>query len=222
MFFLQIKVILLTQINLKENSIIRKDYNLRIKNWRLDICIGDVLTKLTDNIQLFINYANNNDSILNTIDRLNTSNPKFRTFLNRINETKFIHAFKIQDLINAPWPHIKEMLNLLSSLQLYTPKQHPDQINIQLNLNRLRQFYVFLKQLQDRLEMRFKMIKIQHEVLDLPDISIIKQDRYLVLKQRGVLLNKQTLNFIKEITCFVFNDAILFTYRVRRHYPFTG
>jgi hypothetical protein len=199
-----------------------KDYNLRIKNWRLDICIGDVLTKLTDNIQLFINYANNNDSILNTIDRLNTSNPKFRTFLNRINETKFIHAFKIQDLINAPWPHIKEMLNLLSSLQLYTPKQHPDQINIQLNLNRLRQFYVFLKQLQDRLEMRFKMIKIQHEVLDLPDISIIKQDRYLVLKQRGVLLNKQTLNFIKEITCFVFNDAILFTYRVRRHYPFTG
>jgi hypothetical protein len=199
-----------------------KDYNLRIKNWRLDICIGDVLTKLTDNIQLFINYANNNDSILNTIDRLNTSNPKFRTFLNRINQTKFIHAFKIQDLINAPWPHIKEMLNLLSSLQLYTPKQHPDQINIQLNLNRLRQFYVFLKQLQDRLEMRFKMIKIQHEVLDLPDISIIKQDRYLVLKQRGVLLNKQTLNFIKEITCFVFNDAILFTYRVRRHYPFTG
>ena len=199
-----------------------KDYNLRIKNWRLDICIGDVLTKLTDNIQLFINYANNNDSILNTIDRLNTSNPKFRTFLNRINQTKFIHAFKIQDLINAPWPHIKEMLNLLSSLQLYTPKQHPDQINIQLNLNRLRQFYVFLRQLQDRLEMRFKMIKIQHEVLDLPDISIIKQDRYLVLKQRGVLLNKQTLNFIKEITCFVFNDAILFTYRVRRHYPFTG
>lgn len=199
-----------------------KDYNLRIKNWRLDICIGDVLTKLTDNIQLFINYANNNDSILNTIDRLNTSNPKFRTFLNRIDQTKFIHAFKIQDLINAPWPHIKEMLNLLSSLQLYTPKQHPDQINIQLNLNRLRQFYVFLKQLQDRLEMRFKMIKIQHEVLDLPDISVIKQDRYLVLKQRGVLLNKQTLNFVKEITCFVFNDAILFTYRVRRHYPFTG
>jgi hypothetical protein len=199
-----------------------KDYNLRIKNWSLDICIGDVLTKLTDNIQLFINYANNNDSILNTIDRLNTSNPKFRTFLNRINQTKFIHAFKIQDLINAPWPHIKEMLNLLSSLQLYTPKQHPDQINIQLNLNRLRQFYVFLKQLQDRLEMRFKMIKIQHEVLDLPDISVIKQDRYLVLKQRGVLLNKQTLNFVKEITCFVFNDAILFTYRVRRHYPFTG
>ena len=128
---------------------------------------------------------------------------------------------KIQDLMSVPWPRIKELVNLLSSLQLYTAKNHPDQVNIQLNLNRLRQFYVFLKQLQDRLENRFTLTQVQRNVLNLPNISVVKEGRYLVLQQRAVLLNKQTLNFVKEITCFVFNDSILLAYRVKRHFPFT-
>lgn len=198
-----------------------KDFNLRLKNWKLDSCIADVLTKLTNNIQYYINYANNTDSILNTIDKLVSSNPKFRTFLVRIDRTKLTNMMKIQDLISVPWPRIKELVNLLSSLQLYTAKNHPDQVNIQLNLNRLRQFYVFLKQLQDRLENRFTLTQVQRNVLNLPNISVVKEGRYLVLQQRAVLLNKQTLNFVKEITCFVFNDSILLAYRVKRHFPFT-
>ena len=90
-----------------------------------------------------------------------------------------------------------------------------------MNLNRLRQFYVFLKQLQDRLENRFTLTQVQRNVLNLPNISVVKEGRYLVLQQRAVLLNKQTLNFVKEITCFVFNDSILLAYRVKRHFPFT-
>lgn len=198
-----------------------KDFNLRLKNWKLDSCIADVLTKLTNNIQYYINYANNTDSILNTIDKLVSSNPKFRTFLVRIDRTKLTNMMKIQDLMSVPWPRIKELVNLLSSLQLYTAKNHPDQVNIQLNLNRLRQFYVFLKQLQDRLENRFTLTQVQRNVLNLPNISVVKEGRYLVLQQRAVLLNKQTLNFVKEITCFVFNDSILLAYRVKRHFPFT-
>lgn len=198
-----------------------KDFNLRLKNWKLDSCIADVLTKLTNNIQYYINYANNTDSILNTIDKLVSSNPKFRTFLVQIDRTKLTNMMKIQDLMSVPWPRIKELVNLLSSLQLYTAKNHPDQVNIQLNLNRLRQFYVFLKQLQDRLENRFTLTQVQRNVLNLPNISVVKEGRYLVLQQRAVLLNKQTLNFVKEITCFVFNDSILLAYRVKRHFPFT-
>ena len=196
-----------------------KDFQLRIKTWRLDSCIADVLTKLTNSIQAFINYANNSESILNTIDKLITSNPKFRTFLVRVDQTRVTNMMKIQDLLNVPWPRIKELLNLLSGLQLYTAKSHPDQVNIQFNLNRLRQFYVFQKQLQDRLEDRFKMAKIQRDVLDLPNIN--KDGRYLLLQQRAVMLNTLNLSFVKEITCFVFNDAVLFAYRIKHHYPFT-
>jgi hypothetical protein len=196
-----------------------KDFHLRLKTWRLDSCIADVLTKLTNNIQTFINYANNSDSILSTIDKLISSNPKFRTFLSRVDQTQLTNMMKIQDLLNAPWPRIKELLNLLSALQLYTAKSHPDQANIQFNLNRLRQFYVFQKQLQDRLEDRFKMAKIHRDVLDLPNIN--KEGRSLLLQQRCVLLNKLNLNFVKEITCFLFNDSILFAYRIKHHYPFT-
>jgi hypothetical protein len=198
-----------------------KNFNLRIKNWKLDSCIADVITILTDSIQTYINFSNNIESLLSTIDKLVASNPKFRTFLIRINRTKLTNMMTIQDLMNSPWPRMKELLNLLSSLQLYTPKNHPDQANIHFNLNRLRQYYVFLRQLQDRLESRYLMAKIQRDILDIPNISILKEGRYLILKQKAVLLNKQTLQFVKEITCFVFNDSVLIAYRVRRHFPFT-
>lgn len=48
--------------------------------------------------------------------------------------------------MGKPWPRIKEYMNLLGSLELHTPKEHADQKNISYVLNKLREFYLYIKQ----------------------------------------------------------------------------
>ena len=43
----------------------------------------------------------------------------------------------------------------------------------------------------------------------------------MVIEQKGALLNKLNLSFVKDITCYLFNDGLLIAYRVKRHFPFT-
>ena len=62
-------------------------FNLRIKTWSPDSCIADVLFILIGNFQYYYNYANNYGEILNTIDKLYSSNPFFRGFLLKVDNT---------------------------------------------------------------------------------------------------------------------------------------
>jgi hypothetical protein len=42
---------------------------------------------------------------------------------------------------------------------------------------------------------------------------IITEGRFLMLEQKAVLLSEVTLNFVKDITCYLFNDGLLLAYR---------
>ena len=66
-----------------------KDFNLRVKTWNVDSCIADIMFSLVNNFHYYINYINNYDTILCTIDKLVTSNPKFRGFLLRFDNTHY-------------------------------------------------------------------------------------------------------------------------------------
>jgi hypothetical protein len=122
-------------------------------------------------------------------------------------------------MMMAPWPHIKDIMNLLGSLQLHTSKDHPDYLNITKSLNKIRELYLFVKQVQERIENKNKMLEIQRSIINLPDIMAI--GRYLVLEEKAILLNKVTYKFVKDITCFLFNDSLLLAYRIKKHFPFS-
>ena len=47
--------------------------------------------------------------------------------------------------MDSPWPHMKESINLLGSLQLHTPKEHPDYLNVTIALNKMRELHLFVK-----------------------------------------------------------------------------
>lgn len=194
-----------------------KDLNQRIKNWQVDCCIADVLNKLTNSLQSYINYANNYDTILSTIDKLVTSNPKFRAFLSSADRMSGLAT--LQDLMQSPWTRIKDYMNILGSLQLHTPHNHPDQATITENIKRIREVYLFIKQLQDRLNNQHEMIELQRTIMGAP--MFMKDGRYLILRQPAMLLNKLTYAYVKDLTCFLFNDAILLAYRIKKHFPFT-
>ena len=51
--------------------------------------------------------------------------------------------------MQAPWTRIKEYMNLLDSLQLHTPVNHPDQANIKNNLLKIREIYLFIKKVKN-------------------------------------------------------------------------
>jgi hypothetical protein len=72
-----------------QNRDMVKDFNLRVKTWNVDSCIADILFSLVNNFHYYINYINNYDTILCTIDKLVTSNPKFRGFLLRFDNTHY-------------------------------------------------------------------------------------------------------------------------------------
>lgn len=50
------------------------------------------------------------------------------------------------ELMGAPWPRIKEYMNILASLQVHTPKSHPDQENIEFVLDKIRELNLYIKQ----------------------------------------------------------------------------
>ena len=60
--------------------------------------------------------------------------------------------------MGAPWKRIKEYINILSSLQLHTPKEHEDQEHITNVLNKLREIYLYVKQV-NKFQLNFKDFK---------------------------------------------------------------
>ena len=72
--------------------------------------------------------------------------------------------------MDTPWSRIKEYMNLLGSLKNHTPMDHPDQTNITNTLNKLREFYLYLKQIQERIEKRYRLIHVQKTILNCPVI----------------------------------------------------
>lgn len=145
------------------------------------------------------------------------SNPKFRSFLG--NADRASGLIPLQDLMQAPWQRLKDYMNLLSSLELHTPINHPDRANITNNGKRIREVHAFVKSLQNRLNNKHQMLEIQQSILNAP--TILKDGRYLILRQNALLLNKLTYAFVKDLTLFLFNDSLLLTFRVRKHFPFT-
>lgn len=41
-----------------------------------------------------------------------------------------------------------------------------------------------------------------------------------MLQEKAILLNRLNYNHVKDLSCFVFNDGILFAYRVKNHFAF--
>ncbi len=63
------------------------DFNARIKEWNTDKCIVDIMQTLVNNIQAYTNLANNQETIINTLDKLHTSNSRFHDFMLTIDNT---------------------------------------------------------------------------------------------------------------------------------------
>lgn len=71
-----------------------KEFSSRVQNWNFDSCISDVLYLFTKNSEVVINYANNNDSIITTLDKLISTNPQFREFLIPIDNTSLTNMMR--------------------------------------------------------------------------------------------------------------------------------
>ena len=70
--------------------------------------------------------------------------------------------------MDAPWPRLKEYMSLVAAMKLHTAPTHADHAVLGVVLNKLRELYLFVKQVQERLEQRYRMLDIQRRVLDAP------------------------------------------------------
>lgn len=71
-----------------------KEFNQRLKTWTMSTCIIDVMKILIKNMQTLVNYANNNDAIITTLDKLYGSNPHFRDFIVSIENSQVTNMLK--------------------------------------------------------------------------------------------------------------------------------
>ena len=70
------------------------EFNLRIKNWTHDTCIADIFDLMLNNLQTYMNYVNNYDMIINTVDKFYTSNSRFHDFIAAIDNTPLTQMLK--------------------------------------------------------------------------------------------------------------------------------
>ncbi|XP_061571324.1 epithelial cell-transforming sequence 2 oncogene-like [Cololabis saira] len=213
---------------LQLNRVFHADLQTRLQQWDVHQCVGDVFLKLCSKLKVYTNYVNNYITALNTIDKCREAKPAFRAFLKRADRTLATHMLSLQELLLCPVWRIQEYVTLLQALSLHTQPHHPDHTHLCSALSMMLQFCHFIKKVKDNSKADSLIQETQQMIKGCPKLN--EGNRQLVIIQKAVLLrsnNEQipdslrTYEQVSDVGLFLFNDALVLTWRHVHHTPFT-
>nr|XP_015802154.2 epithelial cell-transforming sequence 2 oncogene-like [Nothobranchius furzeri] len=210
------------------NRVFQADLQVRLQQWGVEQCVGDVFVKLCSNLSIYTNYLNNYSTALRTIDKCREAKPAFRAFLKRMDRTLSSHMLSLQELLLCPAWRIQEYVTLLQALCVNTQPHHPDHAHLSSALNTMQELRLFIQKLKRNLEADRVLEEMQQMVLGCP--SLREGSRRLVITQEATLLrcpdgqipdSLKIYEQVGDVGLFLFNDALMLTRRKVHHTPFT-
>ncbi|XP_049918915.1 epithelial cell-transforming sequence 2 oncogene-like [Epinephelus moara] len=213
---------------LELNRVFQVDLQTRLQQWGAEQCVGDVFVKLCSKLRVYSNYLNNYTTALRTIDKCSETKPPFRAFLKRADRTLATHMLSLQELLLCPAWRIQEYVTLLQALSLHTHPSHPDHTHLSSALNTLLRFREFVQKLKRNSERDRLMEETQQMIQGCPNLS--EGNRQLITTQDAALLRSpdeqipdslRTFEHVSDVGLFLFNDALVLTWRNVHHTPFT-
>ncbi|KAH3756732.1 Guanine exchange factor for Rac 30 [Pelomyxa schiedti] len=159
------------EIILNFHTVLLEDLAARIKVWDENTQIGDVFLGMLPFLKCYVDYINNYDNCLATLNRLQKSNKKFAKFVHRVESTK--KDLPLLATLIFPIQRIPRYQLLLTDLLRHTSSTHPDHENLEKSLEAVKKTGDYLNEKKRRAESLTKMQEIQESVYgkDIPHFA---------------------------------------------------
>uniref|UniRef100_A0A2K5SGA4 Epithelial cell transforming 2 like n=1 Tax=Cebus imitator TaxID=2715852 RepID=A0A2K5SGA4_CEBIM len=199
----------------------------RLQEWGPAHCVGEIVTKFGSQLNTYTNFFNNYPVILKTIEKCREMIPAFRTFLKRHDKTIATKMLSLPELLLYPSRRFEEYLNLLYAVRLHTPAEHVDRGDLTTAIDQIKKYKDYIDQMKQNINLKDHLSDIQRIVWGCPTLSEV--NRYLIRVQDVAQLHccDEEISFslrlyehIRDLSLFLFNDALLISSRGTSHTPF--
>ncbi|XP_013372076.1 PREDICTED: epithelial cell-transforming sequence 2 oncogene-like isoform X2 [Chinchilla lanigera] len=199
----------------------------RLQDWGPAHCVGEIFIKFGSQLNTYTNFFNNYPVVLRTIEKCRETTPAFRAFLQRRDKTIATNMLSLPELLLCPSRRFDEYLSLLYALRLHTPAEHVGRGELTAATDQIKKYKDYLDQIKENIKMKEQLSEVQSLVWGCPTLSEV--NRYLIRVQDVVQLHcpNEEISFslrfyeqIRDLTLFLFNDALLISHRHVSHAPF--
>ncbi|KAL1770309.1 epithelial cell-transforming sequence 2 oncoprotein-like isoform X1 [Sigmodon hispidus] len=199
----------------------------RLQEWSPAHCVGEVFIKFGRQLNTYTNFFNNYPVVLKTIEKCREMTPAFRAFLKRHDKTIVTKMLSLPELLLYPSRRFEEYIHLLYALRLHTPAGHIDRRDLTTAIDQIKKYKGYIDQIKENIKMREQLSNVQTIILGCPTLSEV--NRYLIRIQDVVELHccDEKMDFslrfyeqTRDLSLFLFNDALLITSRGTSHTPF--
>ncbi|XP_051020374.1 LOW QUALITY PROTEIN: epithelial cell-transforming sequence 2 oncogene-like [Acomys russatus] len=199
----------------------------RLQEWSPAHCVGEMFIKFGSQLNTYTNFFNNYPVVLKTIEKCREMIPAFRAFLKRHDKTIVTKMLSLPELLLYPSQRFEEYIHLLYALRLHTPAGHVDRGDLTAAIDQIKKYKGYVDQVKKNIKMRDHLSDIQTIIWGCPTLS--ETNRYLIRIQDVVQLHccDEKMDFslrlyeqTRDLSLFLFNDALLITSRSTSHIPF--
>ncbi|XP_075804435.1 epithelial cell-transforming sequence 2 oncogene-like [Microtus pennsylvanicus] len=199
----------------------------RLQEWSPAHCVGEIFIKFGRQLNTYTNFFNNYPVVLKTIEKCREMTPAFRAFLKRHDNTIATNMLSLPELLLYPSRRFEEYIHLLYALRLHTPAGHIDRGDLTAAIDQIKNYKGYIDQIKENIKMREQLTHVQTTISDCPTLS--EANRYLIRIQDVVQLHcyDEKMDFplrlyeqTRDLSLFLFNDALLVTGRATSHTPF--
>ncbi|XP_057345133.1 epithelial cell-transforming sequence 2 oncogene-like isoform X1 [Manis pentadactyla] len=199
----------------------------RLQEWGPAHCVGEIFIKFGSQLNTYTNFFNNYPVILKTIDKCREMIPAFRAFLKRHDKTVVTKMLSLPELLLYPSRRFEEYINLLYALRLHTPADHVDRGDLTTAIGQIKKYKGYIDQMKQNTGMKDQLSDIRRTIRGCPTLSEV--NRYLIRVQDVAQLHccDEEISFslriyehTRDLTLFLFNDALLVSSRGTSHTPF--
>ncbi|XP_047413266.1 epithelial cell-transforming sequence 2 oncogene-like isoform X1 [Sciurus carolinensis] len=199
----------------------------RVQEWSSIHCVGEIFIKFGDQLNIYTNFFNNYPVVLKTIEKCREMTPAFRAFLKRHDKTIVTKMLSLPELLLFPSRRFDEYLSLLYALRLHTAAGHVDRGDLATAIDQIKKYKGYIDQMKENISMKEQLSDIERLIWGCP--ILLEMNRYLIRVQDVVQLHcrDEEISFslrlyeqIRDLSFFLFNDALLVSSRGISHTPF--
>ncbi|KAJ6245422.1 faciogenital dysplasia protein [Anaeramoeba flamelloides] len=210
---------LLLQLNSKfYQRLVEQQRDLNNYNW------GHVFDGIVDFMKLYTIYVNNYQSAINAVSEQIATNKGFRNYLEKKTYDPKCHKLRIFSLLITPIQRIPRYVLLLKKIVKNTDRSHPDFINFQNILEKMKEVAELINQNRSNLLEFQRILTLQNKFINL-DKGGLFVDVGRKLKKEGeiiIYLKDQKTKYSNQQShhkqwCFLFNDIFLIAEKINEN-----
>lgn len=191
------------------NTLILDGLSNRLSQWDPSKTkISDIFISINSFLKCYVEYVNNYNDSMSLLGKLVKRNPKFETFIAKVEKTPETRGLDLQSFLIMPVQRIPRYVMLLADLLKHTPQEHPDHQGLSLALSKMKETGDHINEKKRESENLNKLMEIERS---LQGLTILEPWRRFV-SEHSVILFKKDLKTPRNAHLHIFNDLVIVSY----------